>query len=50
MSIEIGGVKGNLKMRWAVNIHQCQVEKGLLLLDSQELLLYDFEIKVENPG
>lgn len=35
-------------MRWAINLHRCQVDQNLLI-QSNELMLYDFELKFDNP-
>lgn len=37
-----------LKVKWAINLHRCQVDQNILL-QSNELMLYDFELKFDNP-
>jgi hypothetical protein len=41
--------KVKLKIRWAINLHRYQVDQNLLL-GANELMLYDFEFKFDNPG
>ena len=37
-----------LKLRWGVNLHRCQIDQNVLM-HSNELMLYDFELKFDNP-
>jgi len=41
--------KIKLKIKWAVNLHRYQVDQNFLL-QSNELMIYDLELKFDNPG
>jgi len=36
-------------MKWAINLHRFQIEQSLLL-EANEVLLYDIELKFDNPS
>lgn len=38
-----------MKIRWAVNLHRCQVDQNVLL-QSNEMMLYDLELRFDNPA